>query len=86
MKKNVLIIILLFLAVFIGRVVWLNYLNQPEIVQLCSEDDSCCLDSLKMIKQGDYILANDGNCPDDYVANSFYCPGALTWCEPKSQE
>jgi hypothetical protein len=46
----------------------------------CSSD--CCQESLKIIRQNNYIKANlQGKCPDGYTANGLRCEGSLTWCQ-----
>jgi len=45
---------------------------------------SCCIESVYVMKQQDYTLANEDNkCPEEMISNTLKCPGSYIWCEPK---
>lgn len=45
-------------------------------------NSNCCLESLKIIKQNNYIKANfQGECPEGYNANGLRCEDSLIWCQ-----
>ena len=57
-----------------------NYYNVLE--EKCA-GDSCCLASLKVMRENNYKEAEEnGKCPDDFNGNKMKCITGLKWCEP----
>ena len=45
-------------------------------------DYDCCLQSVEIMKKGNFKLTSENICPDGFQINSFWCVGAHSWCEP----
>lgn len=80
-----------FISFFIGReLIDINRRideRQQMFEQVIAEREvdcssNCCQESLKIIKQNNYIKANrQGQCPEGYEPNGLRCEGSLTWCQ-----
>ena len=48
-----------------------------------SDNSGCCLDSLEIMRDNEYLLMDDEfGCPEDYSPSMLACLGSLRWCEP----
>ena len=43
---------------------------------------SCCLNSVKAMKEGNYKIAENKICPERYERNGLLCLDSYSWCEP----
>lgn len=48
-------------------------------------DTSCCLASLKAMRQGYYVPEPDHGCPGGMIPDRLRCGGSYTWCIPISE-
>ncbi len=60
--------------------------NYYDVLEKKCGDDSCCLASLKYMKENNYKEADgNGNCPGGFKRNNMWCNTfsvSLKWCEP----
>ena len=47
---------------------------------------SCCLSSLKLMKENSYKECINGKCQLDFKCNGMGCESSLSWCEPKKEQ
>jgi len=45
-------------------------------------DYDCCLQSVEIMRKGNFKLAPESICSDGFQINSLWCGGAYSWCEP----
>lgn len=45
-------------------------------------DTTCCLDSLKAIREGHYLPPTGDDCPDGMIPDRLRCDGSYIWCIP----
>jgi hypothetical protein len=47
-------------------------------------DTSCCLSSLKAMREGYYVPEPESGCPEGTIPDRLRCGGSYTWCIPIS--
>jgi len=61
--------------------------NYYDLLEKKCDGSSCCLSSLKYMKENNYKEANkDHSCPDGFKASGLKCITSLSWCEPIKEE
>ena len=56
--------------------------NYYDVLEKKCGNDSCCLSSLDLMRQGNYKEADkNGNCPDGFEMNMQKCETSYQWCE-----
>jgi len=57
--------------------------NYYDVLEKKCDNDSCCLSSLKIIRENNYKEADkDYKCLDGFKLGGLRCVGSLIWCEP----
>jgi len=57
--------------------------NYYDVLEKKCAGDSCCLSSLKIMKENNYKEADeDGNCPERFYKDLRHCKNLLQWCVP----
>ena len=57
--------------------------NYYDVLEKKCAGDSCCLDSLKIMRKNNYKEADkNGKCPEGFYKDMRYCKNLLQWCVP----
>jgi hypothetical protein len=66
-----------------------NSVDYDALENRCREvpySQDCCLGSVKVMRDNDYVPAQDGPgaepCPEGFFVNAFDCVDSMSWCEP----
>ena len=86
------------IAAFIVSLNLYNYLSKR--VEVCRFPDyyqklasqclqkgsySCCISSVKNMRQGNYRIEPESGCPEGFNRNMLKCIDTFIWCEPTKQ-
>lgn len=83
------------LILFLVSVVLVSGCIRPEIdhssyykdlANNCETGDDCCLDSVKIMFENNYVLAPDSGCPEGSLINALKCGTSYAWCEPSADK
>lgn len=91
-RKVLIIVVAIIVIVAAGAAVWGIYVARyvtsekslyDKLESICKKGDSCCLNSVDVMRESNYKLSASGKCLDTYKPNQLLCISSLVWCEPQ---
>jgi len=52
-----------------------------DVLKKKCDGDNCCLQSVEMMRWGNFKLVPKSGCQKGFQVNSFWCGGSYSWCE-----
>jgi hypothetical protein len=63
-----------------------KFYDKLRVLCMGRRDTTCCLGSLKAMREGNYLPQPDNGCPDDTIPDRLRCEGSYVWCISTSDQ